>query len=102
METITWGDQAGGSRWIQLEGELDSAGTLKVKEQFQAAVSEGEGDIVVVMSGVTFLSSMGVGLLLRTREELSKGGRTLKLSGVPSAVRTALELMNVGAVFEEV
>ena len=101
METITWGDREGG-RWIELEGELDSTGTLQVKEQFQAAVLEGESDVVVVMSGVTFLSSMGVGLLLQAREQLAKTGRALKLTGVPSPVRKALELMNLASVFDEV
>jgi len=76
METISWEDRDG-ARWIALEGELDHEGCALVRERFGSAVREGEGDVVVVLEGVTFLSSMGVGMLLRARETLEKQGRRL-------------------------
>ena len=99
METISWEDRDG-ARWIALEGELDHEGCALVRERFGSAVREGEGDVVVVLEGVTFLSSMGVGMLLRARETLEKQGRRLKLTGIGTAVRRALELMNLTEVFE--
>jgi len=100
METISWQDREDGARWIALEGELDHEGCAVVRDRFAASVREGKGDVVVAMDGVTFLSSMGVGMLLRAREELLRRGRKLKLSGIRTPVRRALELMNLTGVFD--
>jgi anti-anti-sigma factor len=100
VETIFWQDRDG-ARWIQLEGELDHEGCSQVRDRFEKAVREGTGDVIVAMDGVTFLASMGVGMLLKARETLAKQGRHLKLSGVRTPVKKALELMNLLKVFEQ-
>ncbi|MHC4548798.1 MAG: STAS domain-containing protein [Planctomycetota bacterium] len=100
MQSISWEDREG-MRWIALEGDLDGPGCLLLKDRFQGAVAEGAGDVVIAMAGVGFLSSMGVGLLLKAREQLEQSGRRLMLSGVQRPVRRALELMNLIGVFEE-
>jgi anti-anti-sigma factor len=101
MQTITWEDREG-TRWITLEGDLDGPGCLLIKDPFQEAVTGAQGDVVVALEGVSFLSSMGVGLLLRGRESLQGSGRQLRLHGVQRPVRRALELMNLVGVFPEV
>jgi anti-anti-sigma factor len=101
VETISWKDRDG-ARWIALEGELDHEGCQTVRDRFDKAVKDGKGDIIVAMEGVTFLASMGVGMLLNARETLATQGRKLKLSGVRNPVRRALELMNLLNVFEQV
>jgi anti-anti-sigma factor len=101
VETVS-GPDKDGARWIQLEGELDHEGCALIRDRFDQAVLDGEGDVVVAMDGVTFLASMGVGMLLKARETLASQGRTLKLSGVRTPVRKALELMNLLKVFEQV
>jgi len=101
VETISWQDRDG-ARWIALEGELDHEGCALIRERFDKAVVEGKGDVVVALDGVTFLASMGVGMLLKAREALAKQRRKLKLAGVRTPVRRALELMNLINVFEQV
>jgi len=101
VETISWQDKDG-ARWIALEGELDHEGCGLIRDRFDGAVRDGKGDIIVVMDGVTFLASMGVGMLLKARETLAAQGRKLKLSGVRTPVKKALELMNLLKVFEQV
>jgi anti-anti-sigma factor len=101
VETISWKDKDG-ARWIALEGEMDHEGCGAVRERFDKAVKDGKGDVVVALDGVTFLASMGVGMLLKARETLAAQGRKLKLSGVRTPVRRALELMNLLNVFEQV
>ena len=101
METISWQDRDG-ARWIALEGELDHEGCAQIRDRFDKAVLDGKGDVIVALDGVTFLASMGVGMLLKAREALGAKGRKLKLSGVRTPVRRALELMNLLKVFEQV
>jgi len=100
METIVWEDRDG-ARWITLEGELDNEAILGLKDRFDHAVHGGDADVVIVIAGVTFLSSMAVGLLLNAREELAKQDRALKLSGLTPRTRHLLQLMNLHGVFEE-
>jgi anti-anti-sigma factor len=101
VETISWQDKDG-ARWIALEGEMDHEGCAAIRERFDKAVADGTGDVIVAVDGVTFLASMGVGMLLKARETLAKKGRKLKLTGVRTPVRRALELMNLLKVFEQV
>jgi len=101
METISWEDRDG-ARWIELEGELDNEGVGTVRDRFFGAVKSGEGEVIVRMNGVTFLSSMAVGLLLKARDELHNQDRKLKLSGMTESLRRVLEMMQLTGVFEEV
>jgi anti-anti-sigma factor len=101
MQTMSWEDRED-ARWVTFEGDLDGSGCLLLKEQFQEAVTGAQGDVVVALEGVSFLSSMGVGLLLQARESLQGRGSLLRLHGVQRPVRRALELMNLVGVFPEV
>ncbi len=74
MDSVTWEDREG-VRWIALEGELDHEACHAIRDQFQQAVAEGEGDICVVMGGVTFICSMGIGMLLNAHQALAKKDR---------------------------
>lgn len=100
METVTWDDREG-VRWIQLEGELDHEVCLGLRDRFQTAVREGRGDVVVVLEGVRFLSSMAIGMLNDARGELARAGRVLRLHGLRPSIRRVLESMNLMEVFEE-
>lgn len=100
MQTISWEDRED-ARWVTLEGDLDGQGCLLLKDRFQEAVAGAPGDVILALEGVSFLSSMGVGLLLQARESLQEGGHELRLHGVQRPVRRALELMNLVGVFPE-
>ena len=101
MDTISWSDRDG-TRWIELDGELDHPRCLELRDRFQEAVEGGEGDVILVLAGVTFLGSMAIGMMLRARQTLTEANRALKLSGIPSNVQTALELMNLDDVFDRI
>lgn len=100
METIAWEDRDG-ARWIQLEGELDHAACLDLKDRFTEAVVAGEGDVVVVLDGVSFLSSAGIGMLVQARKDLEDRGRALRITGLQPAIRRLFESLRLLDVFEE-
>jgi anti-anti-sigma factor len=99
METIGWEDHEG-ARWIQLEGEIDHNGVEAIRTGFQDAVQKSEGDVVVVMSGVTFMASVGLRLLLEARETLLERGQAVRLTGLRPNVRRLLEETNLLKLFE--
>ena len=103
MDTASWEDRDG-QRWIQLEGELDHQACLdlKLRELFDQAVKDGDWDIVVVLDGVTFISSMAIGMLVAVSQQLRKDGRRLRVSGLKPNIRDLLDSMRILDVFEEI
>jgi len=100
METVSWEDRDG-VRWIELEGELDHEVCLELKDRLAEAAS-GDGEVVIVMDGVSFLGSMGIGILLNLHQKLQAQGRAMRLKGIRPAIRTVLDSMNLLTVFLEV
>jgi anti-sigma B factor antagonist len=89
----------GQETWIHLEGELDDEGCEQVAPVLLHA--EGAGTVVVDMSGVTFVSSQGIGLMLQTYRKLKEEGRTVRLRGLRPHIRKSFAIVGVFAVVPE-
>ena len=89
----------GEETWIHVEGELDHDGCGQVAPVLLRA--EGAGPVVVDMSGVTFVSSEGIGLMLRAHRKRREEGRTLLLSGLRPHIRRSFEIVGVFEVVPE-
>ncbi|MHC4954133.1 MAG: STAS domain-containing protein [Planctomycetota bacterium] len=98
MLRISW-EEGDKDLIIALEGELDHQDCLEMRDEFDDRIRKGDGDVIVVMEGVTFLSSMGIGMLVQTSQTLEKQGRTLKLSGIPPNIRKVMESMQLMSFF---
>lgn len=85
---------------VVLVGSLDSSWSSYLSEQFDEVVRSGAHEIQVDMSGVTYLSSNGIGLLMRCHRQMRQiGGRfqivadsdevghVLRLTGVRNLLR---------------
>ncbi len=65
---------------IMLSGRLDIDGSLKIDEAFQSAV-EGNKHVVVDLSDVSFLASLGIRtLVIGAKRAASNGGKLVVLS----------------------
>jgi len=90
------------ARWILLEGELDQADVLEFKPEFDEAVRSAPGNVGLEMSRVTFLGTLGIGLIGWAQDQVEDNGGTLKLCAVPDFIERALQTMNLAALFERV
>lgn len=90
------------ARWITLEGELDQADVLDFKPDFDEAIRSASGSVVLEMSGVTFLGTLGIGLIGWAQDQVEEKGGTLKLCAVPEFVERTLQTMNLDELFERV
>jgi len=99
MAQLTVADR-GKTRWILLEGELDQSDVLDMKVAFDAAVNGWEGDIVLDLGGVKFLSTLGIGLIVSTQDRLDEDDRVLRLANVPEFIDRTFRTMNLDEVFE--
>jgi anti-anti-sigma factor len=101
MLNASWQDRDN-TLWIELEGEMDHDDCIKLRDEFDERISKGDGDVVIVMKGVKFMSSMGIGMLVKANKTLKEQERTLTLSGLPANIRKVLESINLLDVFSVV
>lgn len=80
-------------RGLRLTGEIDLATVSDLAAALEPHVREG-GDITLDLSGVRFLGSSGVQVLIRALDTLNGRGRLL-LAHPGSSVRRLLEVMGL-------
>jgi anti-sigma B factor antagonist len=95
---LEYSELADGIRLIKLEGRLDLNGTYSVEVPFVNRCA-GEGVRVLVdLSGVSYVSSVGIPMLVNTAKSvMSRGGRMAFLSPQENVVKV-LELVGVSQV----
>lgn len=74
---------------VALVGRLDSPGVDQVEVRFHAALGA-RRDAIVDLSGVEFLSSLGVRMLIAAAKTLARNGRRLVLVAPQPLVNGAL------------
>ena len=81
-----------------LTGRLDFDGAEAIEKDFTAAAAGNRAPVVVDLSGVSFISSIGIRLLIKTaRAQASRGGRVVLAAPQP-LVRTVLETTGIDKV----
>jgi anti-sigma B factor antagonist len=93
-------DDRDGARWLILSGEWDQPDVLQLKSEYDKAIAEAAGDVVVDLGGVSFIGTLGIGLLLTTRKKLFQNNAALKLANIPATVQKSLQAMSLDEVFE--
>lgn len=93
-------ETAGDTTVAVLVGELDAHTCDAVGEQVVSAVADGARDVVVDLSGVSFLDSSGLRVLVRTRQEVLERGGRLRLRGATDVVERVLQITGLAETFE--
>lgn len=83
-------------RRIVLEGRLDAANAPRAQE-FLDRVSEA---CVLDLAGLEYISSAGLGVLLRTHKRLMGSGRSLELTNVNRHINDILVYSGFDRLFE--
>jgi anti-anti-sigma factor len=76
---------------VRLTGRLDAPGADSIDTRFTVAVVAQGRDAVIDLSGVSFVASMGIRLLIASARGLRQKGATLVLFGAQDLVYTALD-----------
>lgn len=72
--------EAGTTR-LTLDGRLDAAGCEKLETQFTAAISAAQGSILVDLTGVDYIGSLGIRLLISTARTVKRRGFRMVIVG---------------------
>ena len=94
MLQASWEDREN-KLWIELEGDLDHQDCLGLRDEFQERIAKSDGDVVIVLAGVGFLSSFGIGMMLSASKLLADRGNQLMLSGTPENIQNVLKTMSL-------
>ncbi|MBR0683469.1 STAS domain-containing protein [Roseomonas eburnea] len=79
-------DTGGASLRVMLAGRLDAAGAEKLETAFTTAVGVAARDVVVDLSGVTFVGSLGIRLLTVAARQVARAKRRFVICGAQPAV----------------
>lgn len=87
-----------GIRVIKLNGELDILGTGAIETKFAGYCAGENPRVVVDLSEVSFLASIGIRLLMLTAKSIaSRGGKMALLNPIPD-VKGVLEITGIPAI----
>jgi len=79
---------ANGIAEIKLSGRLDLNGTQTISDKFAFATTTRKGNIVVDLSEVTFIASIGIRLLLTSaRAQATRGGKVILAAAQPMVLK---------------
>src|SRR4051794_23105681 len=82
------------------DGGLNGDNAKPFVEQLESLVEAGVTKIIVDCTQLEFISSYGIGLLVRLHNKLAKHGGDVKVAGPRSIVLQALTVMRMGRLFQ--
>ena len=82
---------------IALSGEIDHHAARDMMAQLDEAIAERlPARLVLDLSGVTFMDSSGIAVLLRARRQMSHTGGAVTVTAIPDQARRVLDAAGVG------
>lgn len=97
--TISFQDINENLRRISISGRLDIAGTDEIATKFSALAASAKRRVIVNLSTVSFLASIGIRALIANAKALQqRGGKMVLFVGENSAVTMTLETTGIDAL----
>lgn len=85
---------------VTITGRLVAADVPEARESLKKIVENGTGKLVVDLSGVNFIDSSGLSVLISAFKQIRHRGGRMLISGISSNVQTLLELTRLNEIFE--
>jgi anti-sigma B factor antagonist len=85
---------------LSVDGEQDLATCPDLLERVDLAAAETDGDIVLDMSGVTFMDASTVGAIVLASNRLRGASRALRLRSPSSCVQRVLDVCGLCGLIE--
>jgi anti-sigma B factor antagonist len=86
------------SATVVLDGEIDIATAPAIRRFLLAAISGGNVQLAVDMSGVTFIGAAGIGVLVAAANRAREAGGGLSLLAPSRKVRRLLDILHLDAI----
>jgi anti-anti-sigma factor len=82
---------------LTVTGELDAASFTQLRRHLNECFSDGCKDVTIDLSGVTFIDSAGIGVIVGAMRQLNERRGRLTLAQPSPAVRKVLEITGLAA-----
>jgi anti-anti-sigma factor len=89
----------GGLMKIALTGSLDAPGAMAIEDQFKERLKERGGNIILDMSGLDYMSSYGLRMILMSAKTLHDKGGGLYLAAPTSRVMEVIKVAGYDTMF---
>ena len=86
------------SATVVLDGEIDIATCPAIRRFLMAAISGGDVQLAVDVSGVTFIGAVGIGVLVAAANRAREAGGSLSLLAPSPQVRRLLDILHLDAI----
>ena len=90
---------SGPANVLPLEGEIDLHISPRVERSLASMIAKRPEHVVVDLSGVTFIDSSGLAVLINAMQDVKEYGGKLTLSGITQNVRSILEIARLDQFF---
>jgi anti-sigma B factor antagonist len=97
LSVVRAGDD--GRTVLVVRGELDFATAGRLRAELLDVTRDGNGPVAVDLSGVGFIDSTGVSLLVQSKRRLGDAGRDLVLRAPSERVRRVLDISGLAHEF---
>jgi len=84
---------------LSLEGEIDLHVSSRVSISLRQMIAKKPKRLVVNLSGVTYLDSSGLAVLIEAMQNVEKYGGKFALAGMQETVRSIFEIARLDQVF---
>ena len=96
---IDFDDSHAGFRLIQLSGRLDITGTAEIDTRFAALASSAQRQVLVDLSAVDFLASIGIrAIISNAKAQQQRGGKLVLFVGDNQTVAKTLDATGITAL----
>ena len=85
---------------LTLQGELDLASCRLLEHEIRMAESEGDQRLLVDLSGLEFMDSNGLHILISAQQRAVQNGQRLALLRGPRPVHRLFEITDTAALFQ--
>src|SRR3954469_18639792 len=85
---------------LSADGGLNADTAGDFIKQLETLVDFGVKQIIVDCTQLTYISSYGIGVLVRLHNKLAKHGGNVKIAAPPSRVLQAMNVMHMGKIFD--
>jgi len=84
---------------LPLEGEIDLHVAPRVESALGRIIKKRPDHVIVDLSGVNFIDSSGLAVLINAMQDVQKYGGKLSLAGISADVRSIFEMARLDQVF---
>ena len=85
---------------VGVQGSLDRKTSDGFLERIDALIEGGVQKLVLDCTGLEYVSSLGLGVLVRVRKRFATAGRDIRIAGVSGTVAEMLRITRLDRVFD--